>query len=176
MVDSVGGGGTLAVTGNGERRLGGFRVVAPIKDGKGSQGAVYRAVCERATVPGVAVGEVVALKTMTVREDGGEQFAKFEKRTRLLSEIDHPNVVRYKGCFAENGPFNSIHVLVMVIVPELWMPPPQYCASQSTMVPPVRLRVPLFKIPPPLFARPPVIFPDPFGLVSTMSSSPSFSM
>ena len=101
------------MTGSGERRLGGFRIIAPIKDGKGSQGSVYRAVCERPTVPGVSVGEVVALKTMTVRDEKDTQFASFKKRTDVLSKISNPNVVRYRGCFAESTPFNSVHVVVM---------------------------------------------------------------
>ena len=97
----------------GERRIGGFRIVAPIRDGKGSQGSVFRAVCEQPVLPGVAVGETVALKTMTVRDETGAMYARLARRTELLSRINHPNVVRYRGCFAENTPFSSMHVVVM---------------------------------------------------------------
>ena len=95
------------------QQIGGFRVISAIRGGKGSQGAVVRAVCERPTVPGVAVGEVVALKTMTVRDEDGSSYLSLAKRTKMLSEIVHPNVVRYRGCFSESGPFSSLHVIVM---------------------------------------------------------------
>lgn len=95
------------------QRIGGFRVVASIRCGKGSQGAVVKAVCERETVEGVAVGEVVALKVMSVRDEDGSAYASFARRTELLRALSHPNIVRYRGCFAESGPFSSQHVLVM---------------------------------------------------------------
>ena len=104
------------MTARGERRLGGFRILSPIKDGKGSQGSVYRAVCERETVPGIAVGEIVALKAMIVRDEGVERFVRIKKRTDLLAGIDHANVVRYRGCFVENDPFNPVVVVVMELL------------------------------------------------------------
>ena len=100
----------------GDRRLGGFRILEPLKDGTGSQGSVFKAVCEREAVPGVSCGEIVALKTMVVRDEDGALYSKFARRTAELQSIDHPNVIRYKGCFAESGPFSSMHVAVMELL------------------------------------------------------------
>jgi len=97
--------------GNGlERRLGVFR----LEDGEGrsgSQGSVYRAVCE-GDFPGVAVGETVALKTMQA-EDEPEVYARFERRVGRLAAIRSDHVVRYRGCFSAAGPFQSVNVVVM---------------------------------------------------------------
>ena len=104
------------MSGSDDRHLGGFRILSSIRGGSGSQGAVYRAVCETSTLPGVAVGETVALKTMTVRDESNVQFEKVARRTATLVALKHPNIVRYKGCFAENGPFSSMHVIVMELL------------------------------------------------------------
>lgn len=93
-----------------ERRLGVFR----LEDGEGrsgSQGAVYRAVCE-GDFPGVAVGETVALKTM-VAEDDPEVYARFARRVAALAAIRSDHVVRYRGSFSAAGPFQALNVAVM---------------------------------------------------------------
>lgn len=93
-------------------RLGGFRILEALKDGSGSQGNLYRAVCETPPFPEVAVGDVVALKTMPDPDDGAT-FARLQRRTASLAAIRHPNVVRYFGCFAVSDAFSSVHVVVM---------------------------------------------------------------
>lgn len=96
--------------------IGGFRVLKDLKAGVGSQGTVYQAVCEVPCFPSLAVGDIVALKVMAVQDDDGEAFARLEKRTSELVALDHPNVVKYHGCFREQGPFNDVHVIVLEFV------------------------------------------------------------
>ena len=96
--------------------IGGFRVLKDLKAGVGSQGTVYQAVCEAARFPTVAVGDVVALKVMAVQDDDGEVYARLERRTAELVALEHPNVVKYHGCFCEKGPFNDVHVIVLEFV------------------------------------------------------------
>jgi len=95
-----------------DKVIGGFRVLLEIQAGSGSQGTVYKAVCEEDKHGLVPVGTVVALKVMPVQDEGRSQWRKLEKRTRELSNLRHPNVVRYHGCFSEQGTFNDIHVVV----------------------------------------------------------------
>ena len=96
----------------GDKIIGGFRVLQEIQAGAGSQGTVYKAICEVDKFGFVEVGTVVALKVMAVQDDGGHHWRKLEKRTAELSRLDHPNVVRYYGCFVESGLFNDVHVVV----------------------------------------------------------------
>ncbi len=95
-----------------ERVIGGFRVLQEIQAGSGSQGTVYKAVCDEDRHHLVPVGTVVALKVMAVQDEGRDQWRKLEKRTRELVRLTHPNVVKYYGCFAETGLFNDVHVIV----------------------------------------------------------------
>ena len=92
--------------------LGCFRILSDLKTGAGSQGAVYKAVCEREGFEGVKPGTVVALKVM-LAQDGADRYARLESRTRELKALDHPNIVRYYGCFPECGAFNDVHVVVL---------------------------------------------------------------
>ena len=96
--------------------IGGFRVLKDLKAGAGSQGTVYKAVCEVSRFPSVSAGDVVALKVMAVQDDDGEAYAKLERRTAKLVALDHPNIVKYHGCFCEKGPFNDVHVIVLEFV------------------------------------------------------------
>ena len=96
--------------------IGGFRVLKDLKAGAGSQGTVYQAVCEVPRFPSVAVGDVVALKVMAVQDDDGKAYARLERRTADLVALEHPNVVKYYGCFCEKGPFNDVHVIVLEFV------------------------------------------------------------
>lgn len=93
--------------------LGCFRVLTDLKSGVGSQGSVYKAVCEKEGFAGVAVGTVVALKVMPVQDDDKSLFARLRSRTEDLMGLSHPGIVRYLGCFSEPGPFNDVHVLVL---------------------------------------------------------------
>ena len=93
--------------------IGGFKVLQEIQAGSGSQGTVYKAECVE-DLHGVApVGTVVAMKVMAVVQDEGqEKWRRLEKRTKELAKLDHPNVVKYYGCFSEQGMFNDVHVVV----------------------------------------------------------------
>ena len=92
--------------------IGGFRILQEIQAGSGAQGTVYKAVCEDESKGITAKGTVVALKVMAVQDEDKSQWRKLEKRTRELSGLKHPNVVRYYGCFSEPGLFNDVHVVV----------------------------------------------------------------
>ena len=92
--------------------IGGFRIIDDLKLGSGSEGAVYKAVCETARFEGCPIGTVVALKTMTVQDDDRRLFAKLKKRTNELVQLNHPNVVRYFGCFFEQSGFAELHIVV----------------------------------------------------------------
>ena len=70
--------------------LGCFRVLTDLKSEAGSQGSVYKAVCEREGFAGVAVGTVVALKVMQVQDDDGSLFARLRSRTEELKGLAHP--------------------------------------------------------------------------------------
>ena len=85
------------MAGQKDKVLGGFRVLEEIQAGSGSQGTVYKAVCEDAKHGLVPVGTVVALKVMAVQDEGGVQWRKLQKRTAELAKLDHPNVVKYHG-------------------------------------------------------------------------------
>ena len=94
------------------KRLGGFRILAEIRGASGSQGQVFKAVCEEPPFDGIEPGTVVALKAMAVHDEDGRAWAKLEKRTAELARLSHPNVVKYYGCFSEAGTFNDIHAIV----------------------------------------------------------------
>ena len=95
-----------------DRIIGGFRIVRAIKDGSGSQGTVYEAVCVDGS-RGIAVpGTRVALKVMAAHENGGKLLKRLKARTSLLMTLNHPNIVRYLGCFAESSSFADLYVVV----------------------------------------------------------------
>lgn len=93
-----------------DRKLGVFRLETG-EGRSGSQGSVYRAVCE-GDFPGVAVGETVALKAMPA-EDDPELYARFKKKIAKLTALESSHVVRYRGCFSAVGPFQALNVAVM---------------------------------------------------------------
>ena len=92
--------------------IGGFRILQELQVGAGSQGTVYKAVCEEPREGIAAVGDVVALKVMAVQDDGQNLWRRLSKRTGELVRLEHPNVVKYKGCFIEPGTFADLHVVV----------------------------------------------------------------
>ncbi len=91
--------------------IGGFRVVRDF-DTAGAQGAVCCAVCESDIHGIVPVGTEVALKIMQVSDPESSQWRQLERRVATLKRLDHPNIVKYYGCFVENGQFSDIHVIV----------------------------------------------------------------
>jgi len=95
-----------------DKIIGGFRVLQEIQVGAGSQGTVYKAECVENLHGVVPVGTVVAMKVMAVQDEGRVLWRKLERRTAELSRLVHPNVVRYYGCFSEQGLFNDVHVVV----------------------------------------------------------------
>ena len=67
--------------------IGGFRVLREIQVGSGSQGTVYKAVCEIDKFGIVDPGTVVALKVMAVQDDGKQHWRKLETRTAELRRL-----------------------------------------------------------------------------------------
>ena len=92
--------------------VGGFRILDALQTGAGSQGAVYRGVCEDARFSGLMPGASVALKVMTASDDDPAQWSRLERRTSELVGLNHPNVVKYYGCFAVNDVFHDRYVIV----------------------------------------------------------------
>lgn len=100
------------MAGRAGERIGGFRIVSEIKSGSGSQGTVYRAVCEESTFDGLAVGTEVALKVMVASPDDHSRWEKLRRRTGELVRLSHENLVRYYGCFSVCDVFNELYVVV----------------------------------------------------------------
>lgn len=94
-------------------KIGCFRVLCDLALGTGSQGTVFKAICEEPGFAGVRVGEVVALKVMSVPDVDGSRFARLERRVSELCALDSPNVVHYIGCFYERRELSALHVVVL---------------------------------------------------------------
>ena len=105
-----GSGRSIEVEAGSDRVIGGFRILQSIRCGTGSQGTIYKAVCVDSSI--VPSGTVVALKVMPSHEEGDAQLRRMEARTASLARIEHPNIVRYFGCFAEHDSFADLHVIV----------------------------------------------------------------
>lgn len=95
-----------------QRTICGFRICTDLKPLSGGEGTVFKAVCEELRVPGVRVGDTVALKVVSVQDDDGSRYEKLEARIAELVGLTHPNVVRYYGSLRERGPFSDVHVVV----------------------------------------------------------------
>ena len=96
--------------------IGGFKILEPIRAGAGAQGSIYRAECVADVHHLVPVGTMVALKVMAVQDKDQELWRYLQKRTDDLAKIDHPNVVKYFGCFSEQGDFTNLHVVVQELL------------------------------------------------------------
>lgn len=97
----------------GENMVGDFRVLASIRAGSGSQGTVYKAVCERDGSAICPRGTVVALKAMSVSGlDSDSAYEKLCRRTKALKSIECANVVKYLGCFQAQYEFAERHFIV----------------------------------------------------------------
>lgn len=92
------------------RRLGCFHLLDEV--GRGSQGVVYKAICESDGFEGVSVGAIVALRVLSVDSGDKDYEAQFEKRIAELKGLSHPSVVKCLGSFCEKGPFGDMRVLV----------------------------------------------------------------
>ena len=99
-----------------EGRIGGFRILAEIHGG--GQGKIVKAVCEKPPFDGIEPGTVVALKVVpVVHDEGGRRWLRLEERTNAFAKLSHPNVVKYYGCFREQGAAVDYHVVVMDYLP-----------------------------------------------------------
>ena len=85
--------------------------------GDGAEGRVYKASCNADTVPGVARGELVAVKRLksTGHEKESQQFLR---QIKILSKLNHPNIVGHKDSFVwrEKELEEDIYCLVMELL------------------------------------------------------------
>jgi serine/threonine protein kinase len=87
-----------------EAEIPGFRIESEL--GRGSMGIVYRAIREQD-------GQPVALKTIIPAAGATKkQIERFIRESRILSNLDHPNIV----AFREVGEANGVIFLVMDLV------------------------------------------------------------
>ena len=85
--------------------------------GDGAEGRVYKASCNADNVPGVARGELVAVKRLksTGHEKESQQFLR---QIKILSKLNHPNIVGHKDSFVwrEKELEEDIYCLVMELL------------------------------------------------------------
>jgi len=85
--------------------------------GDGAEGRVYKAICAADNVPGVARGELVAVKRL--KSTGHEKESqKFLRQVKILTKLNHPNIVGYKDSFVwrETDLGEDIYCLVMELL------------------------------------------------------------
>ena len=85
--------------------------------GDGAEGRVYRASCIADNVPGVGLGEMVAVKRL--KSTGHEKESiQFRRQIEILSKLKHPNIVRHKDSFIwrDKDLEEDIHCLVMELL------------------------------------------------------------
>jgi serine/threonine protein kinase len=85
--------------------------------GDGAEGRVYKASCASDSVPGVARGELVAVKRL--KSTGSEtESQQFLRQVKTLSKLNHPNIVGYKDSFVwrEKELEEDIYYLVMELL------------------------------------------------------------
>jgi serine/threonine protein kinase len=95
--------------------LGKYEVLEVIGDG--AEGRVYKACCISDGVPGVAKGELVALKRLKSTGHDKESHL-FRRQIEILRKLNHPNIVRYKDSFVwrEKELEEDIYCLVMELL------------------------------------------------------------
>jgi len=80
--------------------LGGYKILDRI--GKGQMGGVYKAVHN--------LGQIVALKILPASSSKNSHvLGRFQREARLLTQLDHPNIVRA----FQVGDANGVHYIVM---------------------------------------------------------------
>jgi serine/threonine protein kinase len=92
-------------------RLGRYDLLEEL--GSGAEGRIFKARRVEPGVPGVAPGELVALKRL--RQTGNDTQSDLFKRTaRILQALDHPNIARYKDSFVwrDDELDEEVHCLV----------------------------------------------------------------
>ena len=85
--------------------------------GDGTEGRVYKARCTSDSVPGVAAGELVAVKRL--KSTGHEKEShQFLRQIKILSKLNHPNIVRHKDSFVwrEKELEEDVYCLVMELL------------------------------------------------------------
>ena len=95
-----------------DSKLGEFRILSRIKVGSGTQGAVYKAVCEGDSFPLCPRGTIVALKSMPVPAESEKALEKLRLNVETLAGLGHPNVVRYLGCFSAQISFSEQFIVI----------------------------------------------------------------
>lgn len=95
-------------------RFGGFETVRRLPS-QGGQGRVYEARCVEPQFEGVASGDTVLLKVMTLHDSEGDTLKRLKRRTEALAAIRHPNIVRYYGVFSQEreDDIDPQHIVVM---------------------------------------------------------------
>src|SRR5208282_3682854 len=85
--------------------------------GDGAEGRVYKASCISDGVPGVAKGELVALKRL--KSTGHEKESlQFRRQTEILRKLNHLNIVSYRDSFVwrEKELEEDVQCLVMELL------------------------------------------------------------
>ena len=96
--------------------LGNYELLKVIGDG--AEGRVYQAACAVKNVPGVALGEPVAIKRLFKQSGQDKEPQAFRRQVEILSKLNHPNIVRYKDSFVwrEQELAEDLHCLVMELL------------------------------------------------------------
>ena len=93
--------------------FGGFETDGNQSTSRGSQEFILRAKCVRPQFDNVPVGATVTLQVLRADDCDDKQFSRLTQRIRVLSALEHPNIVRYYGCFKEDHKYGVFHVVVM---------------------------------------------------------------
>lgn len=95
--------------------LGNYELLEIIGDG--AEGRVYKAICVADNVPKVSPGEPVAVKRF--KSTGHDRESQnFLRQIKILSKLNHPNVVRHKDSFVwrEKELEEDVYCLVMELL------------------------------------------------------------
>ena len=96
--------------------LGDYELVNVVGDG--TEGRVYAARCLVDHLPGIAAGELVAVKRLFKQPGQDKEQQSFRRQIDILSQLNHPNIVRYKDSFVwrETELEEDLHCLVMELL------------------------------------------------------------